>query len=124
MSKISVKSVILKNNELISEISTKALKNDNIIIFYDDNNTLMKLQFTSNFVTVIRENDEMVLTMSFKNKKEIKSSCQIKSLDSVIDVKTITKDLIINDNSIKIIYDLYMSEEYNDSFVYSIEWSE
>ena len=122
MSKIKIKSVISKNNENISEIATDALKSDNKIIFYDENNTLMKVEINFNNVVITRSNDEMKLTMSFEKNKSMESFCEIKTLNSKIDVKTITKDLIISTSSLRIIYDMYMSDEYNGTFNYKLEW--
>lgn len=122
MSKIKIKSVISKNDENISEITTEALKSDNKIIFYDENNTLMKVEINSDIVVITRDNEEMKLLMSFEKNKSLNSFCEIKTLNSKIDVKTITKDLIISSNSLKIIYDMYMDDEYNGTFNYKLEW--
>lgn len=122
MSKIKIKSTISKNNENISKIMVEALKSDNKIIFYDENNTLMKVEIDGAMVVITRSNEDMKLLMSFEKNKSLNSFCEIKTLNSKIDVKTITKDLIISSNSLKIIYDMYMDDEYSGTFNYKLEW--
>lgn len=124
MSKIKVKSIISKKDDKINEIVVDALKSDNKIIFYEENNTLMKIEFNGDLLSIRRDNSEMKLIMNFQDGKTLDGLCEIKTLNSNIGIKTTTKRLIIINHKIEIEYDMYMDNEYNGTFNYKLEWSD
>lgn len=123
MSKIKINSSISGKESLEYKTSTNGIKNDNMIT-YKDYNSLVNIVLFESIVSIKRENDEMIQTLKFERNKENKTNYFIKELNMDITLKTKTKDLIITKNSINIKYELYMNEEYSDTFTYFLEWSD
>lgn len=124
MSKIKIKSTLYKASENVSEKRTYALKNNNKIMFHESSDTFMKIEFNNSMVFMTRNNTEMNLKIKFQNDKVLKGTCDFIKLGLSIDIKTITKNLVIADNKIEIAYDMYVSDEYNGTFNYKLEWSD
>jgi len=123
MSKISIYSKIygVDSDEHIT--NSQGIKNNNAITF-NDNGTLIKVIINDNMVNIERENKEMKLSLEFKEGKEILTDYIIKELNVTMNVKTVTKKLLICKNNLYIEYDLYINNEHSDNFVYYLEWSE
>lgn len=123
MAKISIYSKIygVESDEHITE--AQGIKNNNTISF-NDNGTLIKLIIDENKVNIVRENNEMKLSLEFEENNDILTDYIIKELNVTMKVKTITKKLLICKNNLYIEYDLYINDEHSDNFVYYLEWSE
>ncbi len=123
MSKIKIKAVIFsKENKYVTE-NKLALKKDNDIT-YNDNGSLICVSINSEKVLLRKENKDIKLNLEFEEGKSLISFYLIKDLNIKIKIETKTKSLKINDNFIKIEYDLFMNNEFSDSFTYNLEWSD
>ncbi len=113
MSKISVKTKLLnKTTNDIYDVETKAIKDNSIIKFYDDE--ILNV-FDLENSCFERRNKEYTIKIDFKNNNGIYKLNNF-SFDFEVKVKKLTK----NDNYIEIDYIIYMDEivEYN----YRMEW--
>ncbi len=124
MSKVKIKSTLEKNNNILFSINKEAIKNDNNIVFYDDDKNLMNIFISDNDVVIKRENSDMLIELFFKDNKIMNGKYNIKKVNSYIEVKTKTHNMTKNKKSIIIEYDLYIEDEYDDSYVYKLEWSD
>ena len=124
MSKVKIKSTLEKNNNILFSINKEAIKNDNNIVFYDDDKNLMNIFISGNDVVIKRENSDMLIELFFKDNKMMNGKYNIKKVNSYIEVKTKTHNMTKNKKSIIIEYDLYIEDEYDDSYVYKLEWSD
>ena len=124
MSKVKIKSTLEKNNNILFSINKEAIKNDNNIVFYDDDKNLMNIFISDNDVVIKRENSDMLIELFFKDNKMMNGKYNIKKVNSYIEVKTKTHNMTKNKKSIIIEYDLYIEDEYDDSYVYKLEWSD
>ncbi len=124
MSKVKIKSTLEKNNNILFSINKEAIKNDNNIVFYDDDKNLMNIFISDNDVVIKRENNDMLIELFFKDNKMMNGKYNIKKVNSYIEVKTKTHNMTKNKKSIIIEYDLYIEDEYDDSYVYKLEWSD
>ena len=124
MSKVKIKSTLEKNNNILFSINKEAIKNDNNIVFYDDDKNLMNIFIFDNDVVIKRENNDMLIELFFKDNKMMNGKYNIKKVNSYIEVKTKTHNMTKNKKSIIIEYDLYIEDEYDDSYVYKLEWSD
>ena len=124
MSKVKIKSKLEKNNNILFSINKEAIKNDNNIVFYDDDKNLMNIFISGNDVVIKRENNDMLIELFFKDNKMMNGKYNIKKVNSYIEVKTKTHNMTKNKKSIIIEYDLYIEDEYDDSYVYKLEWSD
>lgn len=124
MSKVKIKSTLEKNNNILFSINKEAIKNDNNIVFYDDDKNLMNIFISDNDVVIKRENSDMLIELFFKDNKMSYGKYNIKKVNSYIEVKTKTHNMTKNKKSIIIEYDLYIEDEYDDSYVYKLEWSD
>lgn len=121
MSKIiinhEIKSSSLK--EMIKE--KKAILKDGLITYNNDGiNVGVKINNDSVFLT--RENKDMKISLEFELNKSLVTKYIIKDIKTEVILKTVTKKLIIEKNKLLIEYDLYMNNEFSDSFEYSLEW--
>lgn len=121
MSKIIINSKIISNDgkEIIKD-KICILKDNRIC--YNNNSVNVVVSIEENDIYIERNCDEYHVILRFNEGKEMTSSYFIKNLSIDIDVKTITKKLEINNNTLKIKYDLYMNNEFSDSFEYELEW--
>ena len=112
----------------INSVSSKSIKNytngiiNNNIITYKDNNCLVNLFVENNIVKLIRECDEFNQELIFELDTNHISSYYIKDMNLEVKLETLTNKLNIKDNKISIEYDLYMNDEFSDTFKYIIEW--
>lgn len=123
MSKIIINSNVFSKNEEERLTSVLAILKDGIINYKNDgvkvNITLLKDK-----IILVRENDNMKLTLEFEENKTLTTKYVIKDLGIGIKVETKTKRLLINNNSFEIEYELFMNGEFSDTFSYNLEWSE
>ena len=99
----------------------KAILKDGLIT-YKKNDVNVSIKIEENSVILIRENDEMKITLKFEKDKKTNSFYEIKPLNLKIKITVKTKLLIISNNKLSIKYDLYMNGEFSDSFDYNLEW--
>ena len=123
MSKIMINGGVFSKNdeELIDNV--KAVYKDNVIA-YNLNGIMVKITTFPDRLLITRENDDMKLNLEFEENKRLVSKYLIKNLGLNVKVETKTKKLIMNDNNLKVEYDLFMNEEFSDSFTFNLEWSD
>lgn len=123
MSKIMINGRVFSKNdeELIDGV--KAVYKDNVIA-YNLNGITVKITTFPDKLLITRENDDMKLNLEFEENKRLVSKYLIKNLGLNVKVETKTKKLIMNDNNLKVEYDLFMNEEFSDSFTFNLEWSD
>ncbi len=123
MSKIMINGGVFSKNdeELIDNV--KAVYKDNVIA-YNLNGITIKITTFPDKLLITRENDDMKLNLEFEENKRLVSKYLIKDLGLNVKVETKTKKLIMNDNNLKVEYDLFMNEEFSDSFTFNLEWSD
>ena len=123
MSKIMINGGVFSKNdgELIDNV--KAVYKDNVIA-YNLNGITVKITTFPDKLLITRENDDMKLNLEFEENKRLVSKYLIKDLGLNVKVETKTKKLIMNDNNLKVEYDLFMNEEFSDSFTFNLEWSD
>lgn len=123
MSKIMINGGVFSKNdeELIDGV--KAVYKDNVIT-YNLNGITVKITTFPDKLLITRENDDMKLNLEFEENKRLVSKYLIKDLGLNVKVETKTKKLIMNDNNLKVEYDLFMNEEFSDSFTFNLEWSD
>ena len=83
---------------------------------------IIRINVNDNIVSFEKENDSIKINLKFEENKSIITKYFIKDLNTEIKLETKTKELIINENSIFVKYDLYMNGEFSDTFEYKIEW--
>lgn len=115
--KINIKAT-LNNKKENHLFKGKAIKNKNVIT-YKDNNILTKIKLDDT-ITIKRKSEYIVL-LNFKKNTKLKGSYITKYGN--IKIETNTKNIIKDENSIKIIYDLIINDEYVDTFTYYCEYS-
>lgn len=123
MSKIMINGRVFSKNdeELIDNV--KAVYKDNVIA-YNLNGIMVKITTFPDKLLITRENDDMKLNLEFEENKRLVGKYLIKDLGLNVKVETKTKKLIMNDNNLKVEYDLFMNEEFSDSFTFNLEWSD
>lgn len=123
MSKIMINGGVFSKNdeELIDNV--KAVYKDNVIT-YNLNDITVKITIFPDKLLITRENHGMKLNLEFEENKRLVSKYLIKDLGLNVKVETKTKKLIMNDNNLKVEYDLFMNEEFSDSFTFNLEWSD
>ena len=71
-----------------------------------------------------RENNEIKLNMIFELNKKNNGEYILKEYSSNLAITTVTKKLKITNNSLEIEYDLYIDNEFSDTFFYIMKWSD
>lgn len=121
MPKIIINSSVKSNNDEEILTNLKAILKDGLITYKKDG-VNVSINIKDSSVILIRENEEMKITLEFKKNKRTNSFYDIKTLKLRIKVTVETKELVINSNSLSIKYDLYLNGEFSDSFNYNLEW--
>ena len=120
MSKIIINSNVFSKNEEERLTSVLAILKDGKINYKNGINVCITL--LKDKIILVRENDDMKLTLEFENNKTLTTKYIIKQLGIEVRVETKTKRLIINNNGFEIEYELFMNGEFSDSFNYDLEW--
>ena len=123
MSKIKINSIVFGKETTKYEISTNGIKKDSIITYKDDN-SLVNITILDDIVSIKRENNEMIQNLKFEKGKQHSTNYYIKDLNMDIILKTNTNDLITSNNNIRVEYDLFMNDEFSDTFTFTLEWSD
>ncbi len=121
MSKIIINERINSSNVEENINNKKAILKDNKIS-YDRNGFIMNIIYEDEKIFITRENDDVKIDLEFKKDQSLITKYHIKDINTIIKLETITKELSILDNRIYIKYDLYMNEEFSDSFEFELEW--
>ena len=103
MSKINLSAHILSDSDNI-KIKTLGIKQRNKII-YKENNINVTIIIFSNRIEMKRVCEFYEINLIFEKNKITKSTYQFDS-SKVLELNTLTKNLLINDNLIKIDYEL------------------
>ena len=115
-------------NEQISSLSSKEEINEkkaifsNNIIYYNHNGFTVNIKFLDEKIFIDRENHDVKINLEFEKNKSLITDYFIKDINLNIKLKTITKNILIRNNSLYIEYDLYMNDEFSDSFKFKLEW--
>ena len=123
MSKIKINSIVFGKETTKYEISTNGIKKDSIITYKDDN-SLVSITILDDIVSIKRENNDMIQNLKFEKDKQHLTNYYIKDLNMDIILKTNTNHLIISNNNIRVEYDLFMNDEFSDTFTFALEWSD
>lgn len=123
MSKIIVNHNIKSTSSLEVVKDKKGILKDNIIT-YNHNGVMIRLKLLENKIFFERENNDVKIYLEFEKNKSIITKYVIKDMGIEIKLESKTKNLIINDNKIMVEYDLFMNDEFSDSFKYEVEWSD
>ena len=121
MSKIIINERINSSNGKENINNKKAILKDNKIS-YDRNGFIMNIIYEDEKIFITRENNDVKIDLEFKKDQSLITKYHIKDINTIIKLETITKELSILDNRIYIKYDLYMNEEFSDSFEFELEW--
>ena len=121
MSKIIINERINSSNGEENINNKKAILKDNKIS-YDRNGFIMNIIYEDEKIFITRENNDVKIDLEFKKDQSLITKYHIKDINTIIKLETITKELSILDNRIYINYDLYMNEEFSDSFEFELEW--
>lgn len=117
MSKIKL-SASLKNKNENHIFKGKAIKNGNIIT-YNDDSVITKI-IIDDIITIERNKDYQI-TINLKEGIKLKGK-YITNYGN-FKIETYTKTIIRKEKYIKTIYDLYINNEYVDTFEYIFEYS-
>ena len=123
MAKIIIKYKISSTNEKELKGEVTGIKNNNIIT-YKDTDSIVNILLENNAISIKRENDKMHLTLKLEKNKSNITNYYIKDLGFNFDVKAVTEKLEVKDNKLSVIYELYINDEYSDTFNYTLEWSD
>ena len=123
MAKIIIKYKISSTNEKELKGEVTGIKNYNIIT-YKDTDSIVNILLENNAISIKRENDKMHLTLKLEKNKSNITNYYIKDLGFNFDVKAVTEKLEVKDNKLSVIYELYINDEYSDTFNYTLEWSD
>ena len=115
--KINIKTS-LKNKEGTHTFKGKAIKNKNIIT-YKDENVLTKIKIED--IITIERNNEYKIIINIKKGIKLKGSYTTKYGN--INIETTAKEKKKEKNTLKIVYDLTVNDEYIDTFSYYCEYS-
>ena len=121
MSKIIINERINSSNGEENINNKQAILKDNKIS-YDRNGFIMNIIYEDEKIFITRENNDVKIDLEFKKDQSLITKYHIKDINTIIKLETITKELSILDNRIYIKYDLYMNEEFSDSFEFELEW--
>lgn len=121
MAKVIIKYKISSKKENVIKDKTKGIKKDNIITYKEDE-TIVSILLEKGIISIERENDKMHLNLKFEENKSYVTDYLIKDLGFNFKVDTRTKKLMISENKISILYELYINGEYSDSFNFNLEW--
>lgn len=120
--KIKVKGY-LKNitNDTINNFSISAIRNKDKISYVLDNDKYILKILSPNQLVLLRENTEIKSIIYFQKNKNLPSLYTLKKKDLTLEINIKTLNIVINDNSINIIY---LVNESNEKFEYNIEMSD
>lgn len=97
--------VLLKTGEETLKLNVSALIIDNIIK-YRDNDVLVSIELSDDYVVMKRENNEYQLILKFKYNEKLFGSYLLKDNNICFDLEILTKSLNIEKNYVSIIYEL------------------
>lgn len=123
MSKIIINSSVFSKGGKEQLTNIKAILKDGKINYKKDNVTV-SITILNGKIILLRENDDMKLSLEFEKNKTLTTKYVIKDLGLEMKVDVKTKKLLINNNSFEIEYELFINDEFSDTFNYSVEWSE
>lgn len=120
-------SKIIINHNIKSSIQNEFIKNkigilNNNTIVYKCDDAIIKVKINNYKVFFEKENSNMKIFLEFEKGKFLVTKYIIKDLNLKIELKTETKNLIIKDNYVLVEYNLFMNEEFSDTFKYILEW--
>ena len=123
MSKIKIYSKISSKTNEDEIYDGIAIRKDNNI-FYNKNKCNISVLIEDKKVILKRENNEIKLNMTFELNKKVGGEYFLKEYSSYLTITTMTKKLNITNNSLEIEYDLYIHNEFSDTFFYIMKWSD
>ena len=123
MSKIKIYSKISSKTNEDEIYDGIAIRKDNNI-FYNKNKCNISVLIEDKKVILKRENNEIKLNMTFELSKKVGGEYFLKEYSSYLTITTMTKKLNITNNSLEIEYDLYIDNEFSDTFFYIMKWSD
>ena len=119
MSKLNIKTK-LKTKENNLKYNLKGIKNNNKISFVE-NNIKVNMYIEKDSIKIIRKTEEYEMELCFKQSLTITGKYDIKNI-GILEIKTDTKKLIIEEGKIYIEYILYVNKENLGLNTYEIEY--
>lgn len=122
-------SIVIINSSVLSKYEKEVLNGIKAVfkngkISYVNSDTMVSVTVLPNKVLLERDNKGMKIKLEFEKNKSLITIYLIKDLNLEIKLETKTKELIIEEDHIFIMYDLFMNDEFSDSFIYELEWSD
>ena len=121
MPKILINSSIKSKNDYEVLKDYKAILKDDKIT-YKTGGMNISILIKKDSIILERENEEIKITLEFKDNKKTNNFYYIKKLNLRLNTEVDTKKIVINDNSISVKYDLYINNCFSDTFYYNLEW--
>jgi len=115
--KVKIKSK-LKNKQYTHKYNGYGIKNKNIIT-YNDDNTITKV-IIDNIIIIERKNENF---LKIYLKEGINLEGKYITKYGNLKIETYSKNIKIKENTLEIIYDLKINDEYVDTFIYNLEYS-
>lgn len=115
MGKISLKAKLISDEENL-DINVFGIKTGNKIV-YKENDIMVTILIFNNKIEMNRTCNEYKINFIFEKNKNTISTYQVFGMEKIFDLETITKKLIIKDQSIVLDYELE-----GNNFSYFVEW--
>ncbi len=104
MAKKEIKTM-LKSNEILEKHHVISIVTNHTLIFNEDK-VKVTIKKNNNTLLMIRENDEYQLTLEFKKEEQTRGIYLLKENNLALNLNILTKELIIDNNYIKVVYEL------------------
>lgn len=104
MGKVNIDANLISEEENLN-INVKAIKNDNKIV-YKENNITVTIYILNNKIEMNRSCNEYKINLVFEKNKKTISTYQVFGAPKVFELETITQKLEISEEVIKIDYEL------------------
>ena len=113
MKKMTVDLIIESEDKKEKYENISANLKNNKLVFEDD---LNKYIFDFDKNNFIKENEESKIIFNYEENKKSMSTYYIKELDFYIDMKVLTNSINIDNNNVKIDYEVYLNDELSGKF--------
>lgn len=120
---------IIINSEIKSSDGKEVIKNKNAIlkggkIYFNHDNISHVITIKDDEIKLSRRNNDFDIVLEFNESFQKIGKYVLKDIGININIKTITKRLLIDKNKFKIEYEIYINGEKSDDFIYELDWRE
>lgn len=123
MSKIKINSLVFSNLGKRLEIITKAVKNQNKVYFSDEDDNFV-IELLPKRIILNKKDPEKTMVLVFEQGKRLSGTLRFNEPEITLGLETFTKELMIADDGIKVLYELKIGGEYSDTFTYQLKWED